>query len=239
MTTSNANYDANHYAALDYPVELSRRDEEEKSYWVCEVPDLPGCVADGETPDEAIESLSEAKRLWIEARLEHGHHVPEPTNTRGYSGRLLLRMPDRRTAATAAERDGHSNSRTKGGKVELGAFSISLAVEDLGASRAFYEKFGFEIVGGDPSQGWQILRNGNHTIGLFCGMFDKNILTFNPGWDAQGNPVESFTDVREIQRQVRASGLSLSSEADEATEGPASFIAIDPDGNPILVDQHV
>ena len=123
--------------------------------------------------------------------------------------------------------------------MELGAFSISLAVEDLDASRAFYEKFGFEVVAGDPSQGWQILRNGDHTIGLFRGMFDKNILTFNPGWDTQGNPVESFTDVRELQRRVKAKGVNLSSEADEATEGPASFIAIDPDGNPILVDQHV
>ncbi len=105
-----ANYDANYYAALEYPVELSRRDEEEESYWVCEIPDLPGCVADGETPDEAIESLSEAKRLWIGARLEHGHRVPEPTNARGYSGRLLLRMPKslHRKLAAQSRREGSS-----------------------------------------------------------------------------------------------------------------------------------
>ena len=102
--------DASYYAALDYPVELSRRDEEEESYWVCEVPDLPGCVADGETPDEAIESLSEAKRLWIDARLEHGHRVPEPTTARGYSGRLLLRMPRslHRKLAAQSRREGTS-----------------------------------------------------------------------------------------------------------------------------------
>ncbi len=106
LTTSDASY----YAALDYPVELSRRDEGEESYWVCEVPDLPGCVADGETPDEAIESLREAKRLWIEARLEHGHRVPEPTTARDYSGRLLLRMPRslHRKLAAQSRREGTS-----------------------------------------------------------------------------------------------------------------------------------
>ena len=123
--------------------------------------------------------------------------------------------------------------------MELGAFSISLAVADLEASRAFYERFGFEVVGGDPSENWQILRNGDHTIGLFQGMFERNILTFNPGWDVHGNPTGSFTDVREIQRRVKAKGVSLVSEADESTTGPASFIATDPDGNPILIDQHV
>ncbi len=123
--------------------------------------------------------------------------------------------------------------------MELGAFSISLAVKDLDASRSFYRKLGFEVVGGDSSQNWQILRNGDHTIGLFQGMFEKNILTFNPGWDAHGNPIESFTDVRELQRRVEAQGVSLDSRADESTTGPASFIAVDHDGNPILVDQHV
>ena len=123
--------------------------------------------------------------------------------------------------------------------MELGAFSISLAVKDLEASKAFYQKFGFEVVGGDSSQNWLILRNGDHTIGLFQGMFEKNILTFNPGWDAHANPIESFTDVRELQRQVKAQGVNLDSGADESTTGPASFIAVDPDGNPILVDQHV
>ena len=123
--------------------------------------------------------------------------------------------------------------------MELGAFSISLAVKDIAASRAFYEKFGFEVVGGDPSQNWQILRNGGHTIGLFQGMFDKNILTFNPGWDDEARTLDAFTDVRELQRRLKANGVSLQSEADENTTGPASFVAVDPDGNPILVDQHV
>ncbi len=123
--------------------------------------------------------------------------------------------------------------------MELGAFSVSLAVKDLETSRNFYEKFGFEAIGGDPSQNWQILRNGDHTIGLFQGMFEKNILTFNPGWDDQNQPLENFMDVRELQRQLKATGISLASEADEDSTGPASFVALDPDDNPILVDQHV
>ena len=124
--------------------------------------------------------------------------------------------------------------------MELGAFSVSLAVESIKASRDFYEKFGFRVVGGDASENWLILRNaGSCTIGLFQGMFDRNILTFNPGWDAQANPLESFTDVRELQRRLKARGVELASEADEGGSGPASFVAIDPDGNPILVDQHV
>ena len=123
--------------------------------------------------------------------------------------------------------------------MELGAFSISLAVADLEASRVFYEKFGFEVVGGDPSENWQILRNGGHTIGLFQGMFEGNILTFNPGWDGEALPLDSFTDVRELQKQLKADGVTLISEADESSAGPASFMAVDPDGNTILVDQHV
>jgi lactoylglutathione lyase len=123
--------------------------------------------------------------------------------------------------------------------MELGAFSISLAVEDLEASRDFYETFGFEVVGGDPSQNWQILRNGDHTIGLFQGMFEQNILTFNPGWDRNANPLDTFTDVRELQRRLKERGVRLVNEADENSTGPASFVALDPDGNPILVDQHV
>ena len=123
--------------------------------------------------------------------------------------------------------------------MELGAFSISLAVKDLEASRVFYGKFGFEIVGGDPSQNWQILRNGLCTIGLFQGMFEGNILTFNPGWDAQAQTLDTYTDVREIQRRLKAKGVRLVSEADEESSGPASFTALDPDGNAILVDQHV
>ena len=122
----------------------------------------------------------------------------------------------------------------------LGAFSVSLAVKDLKASRAFYEKLGFEKAGGDPAQNWLILRNGSVTIGLFQGMFDRNILTFNPGWDEKAQPVgETFTDVREHQRQLKKKSLVLMSEADEKTKGPASFMVIDPDGNPILIDQHV
>ncbi len=123
--------------------------------------------------------------------------------------------------------------------MELGAFSISLAVKDIEASRKFYEKFGFTIFGGDVAQNWLILKNGDHVIGLFQGMFEKNILTFNPGWDSNAQKRASFTDVRELQRRLKAAGVTLQTEADESTSGPASFIAVDPDGNPILVDQHV
>jgi len=123
--------------------------------------------------------------------------------------------------------------------MELGAFSISLAVKNIETSRAFYEKFGFEVVGGDASQNWLILRNGDHTIGLFQGMFEENILTFNPGWDSRAHELGTFTDVRDLQRQLKAAGVQLVSEADETTTGPASFVAVDPDGNPILIDQHV
>ncbi len=121
----------------------------------------------------------------------------------------------------------------------LGAFSVSLAVKDLPASRDFYAKLGFQAVLGDPAQHWLILRNGAVTLGLFQGMFERNALTFNPGWDDQAQPVADFTDVREHQRRLRSAGLPLASEADENTTGPASFMLIDPDGNPILVDQHV
>lgn len=123
--------------------------------------------------------------------------------------------------------------------MELGSFSVSLAVKDLEASRAFYDKLGFSVVGGDPAQNWLILRNGSCTIGLFHGMFERNILTFNPGWAGDGAELESFTDVRELQKQLKAKGVELANEADESTTGPASFVAVDPDGNPILVDQHV
>ncbi len=123
--------------------------------------------------------------------------------------------------------------------MELGAFSISLAVKDIGASLAFYEKFGFTIFTGNISENWLILKNGDHVIGLFQGMFDKNILTFNPGWDGNAQELDTFTDIRELQRQLKASGVALESEAGESTTGPASFMAVDPDGNPILFDQHV
>jgi len=122
--------------------------------------------------------------------------------------------------------------------MQLGAFSISLTVKDLAASRAFYEKFGFTLFGGNGTS-WAIMKNGDHIIGLFHGMFDKNILTFNPGWNSDAQQVPSFTDVRELQRQLKAKGVQLMTEADESTTGPASFIAVDPDGNTILVDQHV
>ena len=123
--------------------------------------------------------------------------------------------------------------------MELGAFSISLTVKDIVASRAFYEKFGFEDFGGDISQNWLIMKNGDTVIGLFQGMFERNMLTFNPGWDSNAQKLNTFTDVRELQRQLKAQGVEFMSEADENTTGPASFIAVDPDGNPILVDQHV
>ncbi len=123
--------------------------------------------------------------------------------------------------------------------MQLGAFSMSLAVKNLEASRAFYEKLGFTAFAGDPSQNWLILKNGDHVIGLFQGMFEKNILTFNPGWDSNAQPLVTFTDVRDLQRQLKAQGVQLVSEADEGTSGPASFVVLDPDGNPILVDQHV
>ena len=124
--------------------------------------------------------------------------------------------------------------------MQLGAFSISLAVKNLEASREFYQNLGFSQFAGNAAQGWLILRNGDgHVIGLFQGMFERNMLTFNPGWDQSARPLASFTDVRELQRRLKASGARLTSEADEATTGPASFIVTDPDGNPVLVDQHV
>ncbi|MFO0958701.1 MAG: VOC family protein [Isosphaeraceae bacterium] len=123
--------------------------------------------------------------------------------------------------------------------MELGAFSISLAVRDLAASLAFYEKLGFRRLGGSPSQNWVILKNGDPVIGLFQGMCDKNLLTFNPGWNSKAQALRSFTDVRELQRELRAQGVIFATETDESTTGQASFMAVDPDGNPIRIDQHV
>lgn len=123
--------------------------------------------------------------------------------------------------------------------MELGAFSISLSVKDIEASKVFYEKLGFSVFGGDQSQNWLILKNGEHIIGLFQGMFEGNILTFNPGWDQDAQPIGEFTDVREIQRQLKSQDVELMAEADESTSGPASFMLVDPDGNTILVDQHL
>jgi lactoylglutathione lyase len=124
-------------------------------------------------------------------------------------------------------------------KIKLGAFSISLAVKDIGRSQAFYEKLGFEPAAGNPAEKWVILRNGDTTIGLFEGMFERNMLTFNPGWTGQAEPLTEFADVREIQRSLKTEGLVLAAEADESNTGPASLMLTDPDGNPILIDQHV
>ena len=122
--------------------------------------------------------------------------------------------------------------------LQLGNFSISLAVRNIEASRDFYAKLGFAAVMGEASKGWLILKNGDVVIGLFQGMFERNMLTFNPGWDADGKPLDEFTDVRVLQRRLKEQGVAVVSEADENTTGPASFMMIDPDGNPILVDQH-
>ncbi len=123
--------------------------------------------------------------------------------------------------------------------MQLGAFSVSLSVKDLAASRAFYEKFGFREFAGHAEQNWLILKNGETVIGLFQGMFPNNMLTFNPGWDQGANAVGGFADIRVLQRELEAAGVQLLTRADESTTGPASFMAVDPDGNPILVDQHV
>jgi catechol 2,3-dioxygenase-like lactoylglutathione lyase family enzyme len=123
--------------------------------------------------------------------------------------------------------------------MRLGNFSVSLAVKDIAKSRAFYEQLGFQVIGGDQANNWLILQNETSTIGLFQGMFDKNIMTFNPGWDRSGNPLVDFDDVRDIQKQLKNRGLALTTEADESNTGPASLMLLDPDGNPILIDQHV
>lgn len=123
--------------------------------------------------------------------------------------------------------------------MDLGTFSVSLAVKDIEASKRFYEQLGFTVFGGDQAQNWLILKNGDHVIGLFQGMFEKNILTFNPGWDSDARQLAEFTDVRELQRQLKQRGVALISEADESSTGPASFMLSDPDGNTLLFDQHV
>ncbi len=123
--------------------------------------------------------------------------------------------------------------------MQLGAFSVSLAVKDLQASKDFYTALGFEVAGDYAEQGWAIMRHGDTVIGLFQGMFDRNILTFNPGWDKNAQPVEPFTDVRDIQRALKAKGLTLEVEADETTTGPAHLVIVDPDGNRVMLDQHV
>ena len=123
--------------------------------------------------------------------------------------------------------------------MRLGNFSVSLAVKDIHRSRTFYEKLGFRAVGGDASANWLILQNATCTIGLFQGMFEKNTLTFNPGWDRNCNTLPDFDDVRDIQKSLKSQGLPLLAQADESSTGPASLVLLDPDGNPILIDQHV
>ena len=123
--------------------------------------------------------------------------------------------------------------------MELGAFSVSLNVSDLAKSQDFYEALGFVPVGGEAGQGWLIIRNGGVTIGLFQGMFDRNMLTFNPGWNAEAETLDSFTDVREIQRDLLAKGITLNDSVDDSGSGPGNIMLADPDGNPILIDQHV
>jgi lactoylglutathione lyase len=130
-------------------------------------------------------------------------------------------------------------NQPKESTMNLGTFSVSLAVKDIEASRSFYEKLGFKIFAGDASQNWLILKNGEPALGPFQGMFEKNILTFNPGWDSNAQKLDVFADVRDLQRQLKAQGVTFQTEADEASTGPASFMILDPDGNPILVDQHV
>lgn len=151
---------------------------------------------------------------------------------RPYTRRAALAL------ATAAGAAGQT-AQVEGGPMQLGAFSVSLAVKDIEASRKFYEKLGFKSFVGDATKNWLILKNGDHVLGLFQGMFEKNILTFNPGWDQNAQKLGSFTDVRELQKRLKAQGVKLVKEADESSKGPASFVAVDPDGNTILFDQHV
>jgi lactoylglutathione lyase len=132
-----------------------------------------------------------------------------------------------------------ANDKKGDAQLRLGNFSVSLTVKDIAASRAFYEKLGFKVCGGEQAQNWLVLQNEATTIGLFQGMFEKNMLTFNPGWDSSKKTLPDFDDVREIQRALVSNGLTLATNADESSTGPASLTLFDPDGNPILIDQHV
>lgn len=154
---------------------------------------------------------------------------------------IWITPPVRRTSKQEDNRQQSEDEilQERGIHMDLGAFSVSLTVKDLQASKSFYEQLGFQVFAGDAEQNWLIMKNGDHVIGLFQGMFDKNILTFNPGWDQDANELESFTDVRELQRALKASGVQIIQEADEHGSGPASITLVDPDGNPILIDQHV
>lgn len=138
-----------------------------------------------------------------------------------------------------AERNGAAQQTAAEGDLSLGNFSVSLAVKDIAASRAFYQKLGFRAIGGDQSQNWLIMQNDTATIGLFQGMFEDNIMTFNPGWNRSSETLAEFDDVREIQETLRSRGITFVLEADESTTGPASLMIADPDGNMILIDQHV
>ncbi len=151
---------------------------------------------------------------------------------------VLMSLLTAGCASTGATKSGADDMK-QDLQPRLGNFSVSLAVKDLSVSRAFYEKLGFRSIGGDPAQNWLILQNGGATIGLFQGMFDKNILTFNPGWDSAAKALSDFDDVRAIQETLKGRGLTLMTAADEKSTGPASLMLLDPDGNPILIDQHV
>jgi lactoylglutathione lyase len=150
----------------------------------------------------------------------------------------LVFMPLKSHGADKESVQRQSTTDQKEQRMDLGNFSVSLAVKDIEASKAFYEKLGFKVFTGDAAQKWLIMKNGDHVIGLFQGMFEKNILTFNPGWDSNAQNLSTFTDVRDLQRQLKAKGVKLLKEADENSTGPASFMTVDPDGNQILVDQH-
>lgn len=149
---------------------------------------------------------------------------------------LILGLTVWITTASAAANE---SNQTRESTMQLGNFSVSLAVKDIAVSRAFYEKLGFAIVGGDQEQNWLVMKNGDTKIGLFQEMFEGNILTFNPGWDSNAKVLPNFTDIRELQRKLKSAEIPLLNEADETTSGPASFMLKDPDGNQILVDQHV
>lgn len=150
---------------------------------------------------------------------------------------LLAGCASSQTSKSAATRPLHASRERP--SMQLGNFSVSLAVKDIAASRAFYEKLGFTVVSGDQSKNWLVLKNESTKIGLFQGMFPRNTLTFNPGWDSEKNTLKHFTDVRDLQKALRARGLNPEPAADESTAGPAYFMLIDPDGNPVLFDQHV
>ena len=157
--------------------------------------------------------------------------------TAGWLAVLLFSAPAPRAAAV----DDTPPAAAMPGEraMDLGAFSVSLSVRDLAASRLFYEKLGFRVRGGDPARNWLVMKNGTTVIGLFQGMFPRNMLTFNPGWDGDAKKIADFEDVRTLQKRLKAQGVTSTNEVDEKTKGPASFVVIDPDGNPILVDQHV